>query len=443
MRLGKAGGLAVVAICLLVVGTAVLQRLSMAPTRHPPPAHLQDREDRSPAENGVVSVHDSGNRRHGRIDAWGAGGGDTPLQRLHPPPPTARPACIDTHSSTTNHGDGLVQAPPSRRWVVCKPPQSGDTGSFRPKLLFIAGIEGSGHHGMVPLLRDLAGVTLIASTEQMLTNLWDPTVPISERIKLRGAILRAIQKRFDACVDGATAPVNQVCSHFILFGRANFFSYPYDSPRSPLRHPDLHELTDIVEDPSLSVIFDLKVLILHREPYKTVQSNLRRGFLDDDRCLKEAIRGKRISFRGPCDALWYLAREAEMQLVYMNAEATAFSAQYFRTVDFGVLVKDPGRFIGPLANFFELSSTMRHDLAEAMFKRFHGSKRHNRLLKPDQEKELARFFGDDRKLRWQLIQSGAFDLRALDGLAGTGETELGYTCLNLSNVTVDDADGEM
>ena len=82
---------------------------------------------------------------------------------------------------------------------------------------------------------------------------------LHRQIKLRKALLQAIQHQFDKCVEDATGPVEQNCSHFILFGRSNFFSYPYDSPRNPLRHPDILELIDMLTDPTLSVRFDLKV----------------------------------------------------------------------------------------------------------------------------------------------------------------------------------------
>lgn len=121
-----------------------------------------------------------------------------------------------------------------RRPVLCKhrdePATSNDASvsqsakaAFRPKLLFIAGIEGSGHHGLVPLFRDLPGVVLIAATEQLLTNLWDPTVSIAEQRIIRRKILREVQKKVDLCMDSAVGPVEDECSHFILFGRANFF----------------------------------------------------------------------------------------------------------------------------------------------------------------------------------------------------------------------------
>ena len=117
-----------------------------------------------------------------------------------------------------------------------------------------------------------------------------------------------------------------------------------------------------------------------------------------------------------------------MQLTYMNAEVAALSAEYFRTVDFGSLVKDPSSYTTPLANFFELRNDMRDALATAMTQRFRGSKRHNRLLTEEKDTHLQHFFSAERKLRWQLINDRVFDLLALDGLRGTGEAELGYAC---------------
>lgn len=84
-----------------------------------------------------------------------------------------------------------------------------------------------------------------------------------------------MQHEFDVCLEESTKPATN-CGHFVLFGKANFFSYPYDSPRGTLRHPDLLELIDLVEDSSLGVRFDLKIIVLHRQPFKMVQSNLRR-----------------------------------------------------------------------------------------------------------------------------------------------------------------------
>lgn len=106
---------------------------------------------------------------------------------------------------------------------------------------------------------------------------------------------------------------------------------------------DLHELIDLVEDPSLEPSFSTKILVLHRQPFDTVKSNFRRGFLNNKRCLKEQIRGKRIRWKNTdeqrgCDALLYLAREAETQLTFFSAELGSLSAAFFRTIDFKKLI---------------------------------------------------------------------------------------------------------
>lgn len=71
------------------------------------------------------------------------------------------------------------------------------------------------------------------------------------------------------------------CSHFMLFGKWNFFSYPYDSPRAPLRHPDLLELIELLDSPSLGVRFNLKIPVLYRDPFSTVQSGKSRALRGD------------------------------------------------------------------------------------------------------------------------------------------------------------------
>lgn len=74
-------------------------------------------------------------------------------------------------------------------------------------------------------------------------------------------------------------------------------------------------------------------------------SGYRRGFLNNKRCLKETIRGKRVTFKGDCDALVYLAREAEMHSSFLDEELSTLSAEYFRIVNFTELAHHPGSFL--------------------------------------------------------------------------------------------------
>lgn len=49
--------------------------------------------------------------------------------------------------------------------VRCKQthsPSGARLSKVRPKIIFIAGVEGSGHHGLVPLIRDMNDVIMVA-----------------------------------------------------------------------------------------------------------------------------------------------------------------------------------------------------------------------------------------------------------------------------------------
>eukprot|EP00040_Diaphanoeca_grandis_P018273 m.96039 g.96039 ORF g.96039 m.96039 type:complete len:424 (-) comp26860_c2_seq1:126-1397(-) len=327
-------------------------------------------------------------------------------------------------------GDHIKLIPQHRlRKVICKSKNDTDsTHLFSPKIIFIAGLEGCGHHGIVPLLRDLPGIVLIERAEQLLTDFWDPTVSQEQRIKLRGRLLTVMQEKFDGCVTASDTPAKD-CSHFVLFGRANFFSYPYDSPRSPLRHPDLLELIDLIEDQSLGARFDLKILVLHRQPFKMIQSNLRRKFVTPEICAKEINRGKRIQYKGECDAMIYLAREAEMQMTFFNSELTALSIEYFRVIDYSKLVQAPSNYSRFISHYVELNFDVQNTLEEHMVKRFRGHITRPRLLQAPRESYLSDLFSSKRKLRWQLIDSGDYDLERVYNLKTLDEaTEFGYEC---------------
>lgn len=90
----------------------------------------------------------------------------------------------------------------------------------------------------------------------------------------------------------------------------------------------MHVMTHAHAHAHVHCRYDLKIIVLNREPINTVQSGFRRGFLNNKRCLKETIRGKRIQYKGECDALLYLAREAENQLTFFNSELESMSTQY-------------------------------------------------------------------------------------------------------------------
>lgn len=294
--------------------------------------------------------------------------------------------------------------------------------------------QGSGHHGFVPLFRDMNGTVFLRRAEQLFTDFWDPTLSIEYRVKLRGKLLVILQNAFDDCVRDAAVPAHN-CSHFILAGNANFFSYPYDSPRNPLRHPDLLELENMLRDPRLKVKYDLKVLVLHRQPFKTVQSGLRRGFVDAEKCAREVNRGKRIQYKGKCDALLFLAREAEMHLTYLNSELGALSAAYFRVIDFSHFLTFTGQYVDLISNFLEFRQETKAVLAREFEKRFKGHVKRSPARGALYIEYLSSLFTKVRLLRWPVLESGAYDIRSLDHVHDDGEARLGYSCYDNSKYT--------
>eukprot|EP00040_Diaphanoeca_grandis_P000136 m.14460 g.14460 ORF g.14460 m.14460 type:complete len:401 (+) comp10146_c0_seq1:103-1305(+) len=296
--------------------------------------------------------------------------------------------------------------------VLCKVRASST--HFIPTVIFVAGVEGSGHHALLPMLHLHPQINFIKNAEQHITDFWDPTVPRIRRIELRSLIHTEIQREFDECVDNSSTPAiaREGCSQWVLYGLNTMLSYPYDSPRGTLRHPDLIELIDLVEDPVLRPRFDLKILVLHRPPFETVRSSLRRHFVTTKICQREVNRGKRTLWDGRCDAMIYLARETEMSLTFLSAELAALSPEYFRILDFTTMITRPTLYATLLSNFLNLDTTGARALENIMSAHFTGPVSHTNLGShmPETDEYLHALFSNRRSIRWQLIASGRFEL---------------------------------
>lgn len=123
-----------------------------------------------------------------------------------------------------------------------------------------------------------------------------------------------------------------------------------------------------------------------------------------------------------------------MSMTYFNSELSALSAEYFRVVDYTQLVQYPVKYAGLFSRFLSLDPVKYELLESAMRKRFRGHVHRPPLLKPDREQYLSDLFSPRRRLRWQLIDSGEFDLEAVDtGFDGAGADRFGYTCVDATN----------
>ena len=134
---------------------------------------------------------------------------------------------------------------------------------------------------------------------------------------------------------------------------------------------------------------------------------------------------------GTCNPLLYLAKEAEMELTFLNAEVATLSAQYFRVINYTNLMNQPETYARPISRFLRLSHQSEDHLTTRL--RTGITKNHtSRPTPPDTSLDfLDDFFTVRRDQQWSVLGGNAFDIEALDRLniTGTGESELDYNCL--------------
>ncbi|KAK4533672.1 hypothetical protein CCYA_CCYA18G4554 [Cyanidiococcus yangmingshanensis] len=131
-----------------------------------------------------------------------------------------------------------------------------------PLFLFIAGVEGSGHHALGIALERCFDVSFsfapdvwVAQYYSLTPYVWTNASEFYERLS---------SNSYGVSVIGANAVLDY--QH----------SFPFGWFRSALFHPDLSVLNELDGE-----YFDLRVIFLHRDPAETVSSALSRGFVKD------------------------------------------------------------------------------------------------------------------------------------------------------------------
>ena len=151
---------------------------------------------------------------HVHVAAAGAGAGagaSTPQPAAAAAAAAADEAAVATATEAPKRPTYMY---PVGRDVLCKNLTTVAASEFSPKIIFVAGVEGSGHHGLIPVIRDMLGMNFIRPAEHLLTDLWDPTVNLAKRAEIRQTLLKRLQEHFDRCVGGASDPATE-CSHFM------------------------------------------------------------------------------------------------------------------------------------------------------------------------------------------------------------------------------------
>jgi len=131
-----------------------------------------------------------------------------------------------------------------------------------PLFVFVAGVEGSGHHALGIALERCFDVSFSFAPEVWVAQYYSFTPYVWTRAS--DFYERLAANSYGASVIGARAVLDY--QH----------SFPFGWFRSTLFHPDLNILRELDGE-----YLDLRVIFLHRDPTDTVISALKRGFVDD------------------------------------------------------------------------------------------------------------------------------------------------------------------
>eukprot|EP00039_Didymoeca_costata_P014026 m.221369 g.221369 ORF g.221369 m.221369 type:complete len:370 (+) comp15926_c0_seq7:126-1235(+) len=329
--------------------------------------------------------------------------------------------------------------------VRCKTPAN----HRRPVVIFIAGTEGSGHHGIYFALKD-SGIPFVPQdVTNLLTVMWDPTFGAKDRRTIKWDTKRRLTGAYEGCVKQAIQAkknVTQSCGYFLIGSHDNVLSFPYGGPRNVMRRPDLQDLIETLEDPNVGISFDVRIIFLYRHPMSAAMSNRRRKFVQDSDCLtKHVHRNKFIEkkFRNlPCSGLFYLMREVEDNLVILNSEASILSSQYFRVLqqkDF--LQKPHSETIEAISHFLSFDEKKKEQFSKSLPKLLGNKPKHGKnKFYSDGESEVEHMLTiltSIRRERWAHLTNGRFDLyEARLAQSDTGENTYGYKCANLSTYSL-------
>lgn len=240
---------------------------------------------------------------------------------------------------------------------------------MKPKLLWLVGIEGSGHH----LLRDLLREFLIrpqvvdkGSYYPLWIQRWDDQQKPLPQPAVRGlneAILDDYQAR--QCThfyEDTSFPFGGVGSQFSKYVST-------EDHRGPGRHPRINDLLELLDG-----LVDLRILVLYRSPLATVRSTLRRGFSND---------------------LEFECALAKSIHSYLSQELRRLPARLYRTCHYVDWLAYPEELAQPLADWWEIEP----ELIVNGVSRIRPPSSDD-PLSPEQGAFLAEYFSKDCLAQW-------------------------------------------
>lgn len=268
----------------------------------------------------------------------------------------------------------IIEQPP-----LCTLPKAAAAGSTLPILLFVAGVEGSGHHALKSVwynLKQNHSLHLVEYDQRLhafgIENLagyhYSSVHADQHASNFRGLISKHL----------STFPVGQ---RPIFIDAQN--SYPMGKGAGSLAHPDVLMLAQLD-----GVVFDLRVIVLQRNPVRATLSAVRRFHANDNQ----------YGYRTPS----FQARMISESMVHLNNVLPALPCGKTMVIKYEDFVQSPSLFAKPLSRLLELPE----QAVETAFKDISPQAAQPTLgAKDPVEMELAKFF---------TMQSGMWPLLASD-----------------------------
>ena len=266
-----------------------------------------------------------------------------------------------------------------------------------PLFVFVAGVEGSGHHMVNSLFKRLSSFAMRAYLPTLHT--YDPTfdgpMPLYYSI-IEKELYEQRMKGLTQFMDNAKKNKKFAA---ILF--ANSFPMGLHSGTYATSRPDLIDLKDFE-----CKLYRIKFLVTHRHPLATVMSAVRRfgSRVTKYDGLKQIPRDKKVDLDEKVLPYTVTARITEDNLIYINQQVRQLSCHQVHFVDYDKFINESTRkdALQDLATFLELSEPDTKVLLSTKL-----NKPKTAVTIPPRctqclEKTLYDFF-EERKMMWPLL----------------------------------------
>ena len=248
-----------------------------------------------------------------------------------------------------------------------------------PKYVFVAGIEGSGHHALKSVWEAMQKNIRVGIIEfdQVLHSFGIENHASYHYSSVRlGVHQKNMQDKLDA-INANSLDLVIDCEN----------SYPMGMGAGSLAHPDMLMMKALD-----GVIFDLRIIVLQRNPTKSVMSAVRR-FKKDDR---------RYSFK----SAGFQARTVAESIVHINNVIPHLPCGKFMVLKYEDFVAEPQKFAAPLSKLLDVPLSAFDGAFDQIKPSSHSSN-----ISPETQKDtdlVSQFFSIQHKM-WPLFASDYYN----------------------------------